>query len=78
MPIRKLTKKEIKQQRKPWITNGIRTSIKREKIYKRCIKENYKYTKDGYHGQYKELRNKIINLCNQSKKTFSKLLLTKC
>ena len=34
MPIRKLRKKEIKQQRKPWITN------RREKLHKKCIKAN--------------------------------------
>ena len=50
---------------KSWITNGIRTSIKRsEKLYKN------KDIQDGYHRQYKEVRNKIVNLCKPNKKIY--------
>ena len=39
MPLKELTKKELKQQRKPWITNETKTLIKdREKLHKK----NYK------------------------------------
>ena len=30
LPLKKLSKKELKIQAKPWITNGIRSSIKRQ------------------------------------------------
>ena len=69
MPLKKLTKKEIKQQYKPWITNGIRISIKRrEKYYKKFIKAKNEITKEDYHKKYKELRNQIVTLCRHSKK----------
>ena len=67
MPLKKLTKKEIKQQYKPWITNGIRKSIKRRgKYYKKFIKAKNEVIKEDYH-KYKELRNQIVTLCRQSK-----------
>ena len=69
MPLKKLTKKEVKQQYKPWITNGIRISIKRrEKYYKKFIKAKNEITKEDYHKKYNELRNQIVTLCRQSKK----------
>ena len=67
MPLKKLNKKEIKQQYKPWITNGIRISIKRRgKYYKKFIKAKNEITKEDYHMKYKELRNQIVTLCQQS------------
>ena len=69
LPLKKLSKKEVKNYFKPWITSGIRKSIKRrEKLYKKFIKAKEGSTKDAYHTQYKELRNKIVQLCRQSKK----------
>ena len=39
IPLKKLTKKEVKSHFKPWITTGIRNSMKkRDKIYKKYIK----------------------------------------
>ena len=71
MPIKKLTKNEIKQQRKPWITNEIKMLIKRrEKLCKKFIKAKNNDIKNTYYRQYKELRNRIVNLCKQSKKTY--------
>ena len=69
IPLKKLTKKDIELQSKPWITRGIRNSIeRREKNYKKFIKAKDKNIKVEYHNQYKELRNKIVNLCRESKK----------
>ena len=68
MPLRKLSKKEIKQQSKPWITAGIRNSIKRrDKMYKKYIKANNLETNENYFNSYKELRNHIVDLCRNSK-----------
>ena len=63
MPLKRLTKREIKQQYKPWITNGIRKSIKRrEKYYKKFIKAKDEVIKEDYHSKYKEIRNAIVTL----------------
>ena len=68
MPLKKMTNKEIKQQHKPWITIGIRTSIeRREHLYKKFIKAKNIQIKEEYHRRYKELRNQIVMLCRQSK-----------
>ena len=78
MPLKKLTKKEIKQQYKPWITNDIRKSIKeREKYYKKFIKAKDGLIKEDYHNKYKELRNQIVTLCRQNKKTYYQKFFTK-
>ena len=39
VPLKKLSKKEIKLQAKPWITKGLRTSIaQKNKLYKKSLK----------------------------------------
>ena len=59
-----MTKKEIKQQHKPWITIGIRKSIeRREHLYKTIIKAKNIQIKEEYHRRYQELRNQIVMLC---------------
>ena len=69
MPLMKLTKSEIKQKLKPWITPGIRNSMKRrDKIYKKYIKAKNTLLKNEYHKEYKDLRNQIVSLCRDSKK----------
>ena len=69
LPLKKLTKKEFKQQFKPWITFGIRKSIRRrEKLYKKFINAKNVDIKEEYNKAYKELRNHIVTLCRQSKK----------
>ena len=71
MPMKKLTKKEINHQHKPWITPGIKKSIKRrDALYKKFIKIKNPIIKGEYHAKYKELRNVIVNLCRNSKKAY--------
>jgi len=71
MPLKRLTKGEIKQQYKPWITFGIRNSIKRrDALSKKFIKAKNKEVKQDYHVKYKELRNRIVTLCRVSKKIY--------
>ena len=78
MPLKKLTKSEIKQKLKPRITLGIRNSIKRrDKIYKKYIKAKNTLLKYEYHKEYKDLRNQIISLCRDSKKNIFKISLQK-
>ena len=71
LPLRKLTKNEIKSQFKPWITNDIRLSIsRREKLYKKFIKAKDPKLKDALHSQYRELRNQIVTLIRRNKKKY--------
>ena len=71
MPLKRLTKNEIKQQYKPWITLRIRNSIKRrDTLHKKYIKAKNKEVKQDYHIKYKELRNHIVTLCRTSKKLY--------
>ena len=70
IPLKKLTKKEVKSHFKPWITIGIRNSMKRrDKIYKKYIKAKNNESKSEYENQYKVLRNQIVKLCRDSKNT---------
>ena len=71
MPLKKLTNKEIKQHNKPWITNGLRNSVRRrDSLHKKYIKAKNNVMKSDYHVKYKELRNQIVSLCRISKKNY--------
>ena len=62
---------------KPWITSGIRISIRRrEKLYRKFIKAKDEAIKKEYHNQYKDLRNRILNLCRQSKNNYYQIYFT--
>ena len=68
-PIKKLSKKELKGLSKPWITTGIRKSIKRrDKILNSYIKCKDNTRKEELHSEYKTLRNRIVSLIKFSKK----------
>ena len=69
MPWRKLNKKEIRLQTKPWITNGILNSIKRrDKLLRKCIEAKEPDRKEILRTEYKTLRNRITYTINLSKK----------
>ena len=77
IPLKKITKKEIKLKCKPWITKGIRKSIqRREKLYKKFIKSKNQKSKDEFHQNYKELRNHIVTIIRESKKLHFKKYFT--
>ena len=64
IPIKKLSAKKIKQLSKPWITSGIRRSIRiKNKLYKRFIKTQSAY----YHTKFKLYKNKLNHLIKISK-----------
>ena len=70
MPWKKLTKKELRLQAKPWITAGILTSIKRrDKLLHKWITAKDPVRKDLIRTEYKTLRNRITYIINISKKT---------
>ena len=70
-----MKKRENKTISKPWITRGIKTSIKkRDKFYKQMVKAKNKQQKLIKHESYKKYSNKIIELLRQSKQTINVIL----
>ena len=67
IPLKKVSKRQLRLQSKPWITKGIRRSIAmRNKLYKSYISINNDY----YFTKYKYYRNKLKHLILISKKSF--------
>ena len=70
-PLKKVTKQDLKRQSKPWITNGLLTSIKRkDKLFHLCVKTKNENIRLGIHTEYKKLRNKLNELIELSKKNY--------
>ena len=70
-----MKERENKTISKPWITRGIKTSIKkRDKFYKQMVKAKNKQQKLIKHESYKKYSNKIIELLRQSKQTINVIL----
>ena len=64
----KLSKKQIKKGGKPWITKGIKVSIrKRDEFLKSSIKETDITSKKELFTKYKFCRNQIVKLTRKSK-----------
>ena len=77
MPLTKLTNKDHKRRYKPWITNGILTSMRRrDKLFHQYIRVNDPPRKLALHMEYKLIRNQIVNLIKQSKQNFYKNYFT--
>ena len=71
MPLKKITKRELKKMYKPWITDRILDSIKKkDKLFDRYIKAKNKTTKELIHDEYKILRNQINESIRLSKKNY--------
>ena len=71
MPLKRLTKKERKLKEKPWITQEIRTQIKkRDKVHKKFLRAKDNERKKELFKTFKEIRNKIVALCRASKKAY--------
>ena len=78
LPLKKMTKRELEQQQKPWITTGILNSMKRrDRLLKKFTKAKHELIKIQYHKEYKKLRNQIVALCRINKKTIIKTSLWK-
>lgn len=66
-----MTKKEIKQRHKPWISNEIlKLMQKRDKVNKLKLNAKDDIAKDLYFKKYKILRNQIVALSRKSKKQY--------
>ena len=67
VPVRKLTRKEIKSLSKPWVTFGIKTTIRvKQKLYEKYLKSGNSY----YLTKYKYYRNKVSSLIKHSKQEY--------
>ena len=70
-PSRRLTKKQLKSNLKPWITIGIKKSIQiRDKLLNQFIKCKNNILKLELHHQYKLYRNSIVKLIRTSKQNY--------
>ena len=70
-PLKKLNKKQLRLQSKPWITPGIVKSIKRrDNLLKKYIKTTDVDIKENLHMEYKQVRNKIVAIIRKSKKHY--------
>ena len=69
LPLEKISKSQQKKgNRKPWISKGILTSMKkRDSFLKKLIKSKSDEQKNYFLSQYKRYRNMIVKLCGKSK-----------
>ena len=74
-PLKKRSKKQRKQFRKPWVTLGILTSIKKKhKLYHEYLEKK----NDESYEKYKAYRNKLTRLIKNAKKDYYKNLFENC
>ena len=67
VPLKNLSRKEVKFRAKPWITTAIRTSINtKNRLYRKYLATRWEYQ----HAKYKRFRNKLKHLVNISKKKY--------
>ena len=71
LPLTKLSKNKKRHQLKPWISTGLRKSIrKRDKFLSLYIRAKDPENKMKHHENYKRYRNQIVSLCKQSKRMY--------
>ena len=67
IPIKQLSRQELKSRSKPWITSGIRTSIRiKNGLFKKFLKTKSSY----YHARVKFYRNKLNHLIKLSNRSY--------
>ena len=67
VPVKQLSKQDLKARSKPWITSGIRTSIRiKNGLFKKFLKTKSIY----YHTKFKIYRNKLNDLIKLAKKNY--------
>jgi hypothetical protein len=77
-PFRKLTRKEIEIQQKPWITQGILKFMnKRDSIYKEFAIETDDANKLQLGKLYKEYRNKVVFILRKAKQKILLLIFSR-
>ena len=67
IPVKQLSRREIKLKSKPWISKALRKSIQiKNNYYKKYLKTKFTY----YHTKFKLYRNKLNRLLKISKKQY--------
>ena len=67
IPLKRLSRKEIRLKSKPWISKGLNKSIQiKNKLYKKYIKSKSSF----YHAKFKLYRNKLNHLLKIRKKQY--------
>ena len=67
VPVKQLSKQDLKARSKPWITSGIRTSFRiKNGLFKKFLKTKSIY----YHTKFKIYRNKLNHLIKLAKKNY--------
>ena len=64
IPLKRLSKRDLKFQRKPWITSAIKVSIR---VKKSLFKKNLTTKSSYYYINFKHYRNKLNHLLKLSK-----------
>ena len=78
MPWKKLNKKQLQLQAKPWITTSILASMKRrDKLLQKWITAKDPLRKELIRTEYKTLRNKVTYIISISKKITTNSFLQK-
>ena len=73
VPKKKLSPKQLKNNKKPWVTKGIiKAMIIRDKLFKKFINAKDKSRKIILHSEYKNYRNRIVGLIRQSEDNYYK------
>ena len=67
IPLKELSNKEIKRNKKPWITKGITTSIRKRTSY---LNKFRKTNNQLFFVRYQYYRHKINHLIRKSKKNY--------
>ena len=68
LPTRRLTKKQMYTNQKPWITPAIIKSMsKRDFFFRKFCNAKSPLSKSNFHAQFKVYRNLIVSLCRRSK-----------
>ena len=69
IPLKKLSRTEVRFKAKPWITSGLKTIIyKKNKLYKNYLKQR----NENALWKYKAYRNKLVSLLKISKENYYK------
>ena len=71
MPLRKITKRELKQKFKPWISKQILSKIDdKNKAFRKYLRSKNTVLKNDLHRKFKDLKNEVTHLLRSSKKDF--------
>ena len=71
LPVKQLSKQDLKARSKPWITSGIKTSFRiKNGLFKKFLKTKSTY----YHAKFKIYRNKLNHLIKLAFSQFMKIM----